>query len=91
MNYKWRFERLDMKQQASCTLQSILTPPNGAKIVFWTDTRLERPEATVTLFCRASGEPRPAIEWFEEDDAAEYQKVQNDNRHLVNYCENGPQ
>ncbi len=73
-----------MEQQSNCPLRSILTPPSAAKIVFWTDMRLERPEATVTLFCRASGHPQPTIEWFQEDDAGEYQNVHRDNSHFVN-------
>uniref|UniRef100_A0A914VFX8 Ig-like domain-containing protein n=1 Tax=Plectus sambesii TaxID=2011161 RepID=A0A914VFX8_9BILA len=53
------------------------------QIVLWTDSRLERPEAAVTLFCRATGSPQPTIEWFEEDDAGEYQKIASDETHML--------
>ncbi len=75
-----------MELQANCRLQSILFPQMAPKLVFWTHAIVERPEAAITLYCRASGHPRPAIEWFEEDEAGEYQKVENnDENHMVNF------
>uniref|UniRef100_A0A914V0U5 Ig-like domain-containing protein n=1 Tax=Plectus sambesii TaxID=2011161 RepID=A0A914V0U5_9BILA len=37
-------------------------------ITAWTDTRLERVDATVELLCRAEGSPKPRISWYRLDD-----------------------
>jgi len=74
----------EAKTRAECPMSArSLFAGVAPQIVFWTDSRLERPEAAVTLFCRATGHPQPDIEWFEEDDAGEYQKIESDKTHLL--------
>uniref|UniRef100_A0A914XBP7 Uncharacterized protein n=1 Tax=Plectus sambesii TaxID=2011161 RepID=A0A914XBP7_9BILA len=65
----------------SCPVQSDKAEV-APEITFMTDSVLERPEATVVLFCRAVGYPRPTIEWFEEESSDEYRRILNDDRHL---------
>jgi len=49
-----------------------------AKIYMWTDVRFEHEGASVQLFCRALGNPKPKIEWYHfESDGSTDEAAQN--------------
>lgn len=46
----------------------------------WSDLRLEREFVNVQLFCRAVGQPKPEVKWFNENneeikDGSEYEVI----------------
>lgn len=56
------------------------------QITMWTDLRLERPEATVQLFCRARANPPAEITWWseaEDDPSRSELLIENDGTHVV--------
>uniref|UniRef100_A0A914WHE3 Ig-like domain-containing protein n=1 Tax=Plectus sambesii TaxID=2011161 RepID=A0A914WHE3_9BILA len=64
-----------------CKPKGVKYPP---KITMWTDLRLERPEASVQLFCRASASPPAEITWYiaADDESQAEMPIVDDKSHV---------
>jgi len=69
-------EKCALKKRKDIRLDFMVGSP--AKIVMWTDTRMERPDAVAQLFCRANGNPKPTITWYRlNEDGEQGEQITN--------------
>ncbi|XP_021350717.1 zwei Ig domain protein zig-2-like [Mizuhopecten yessoensis] len=53
----------DDSEEKSCLVKRSFTDEMSARIYLWTSNRVEKSGATIQLFCRAEGFPKPRITW----------------------------